>query len=137
MFKLKLVMLCLGMLILWSGFHKAPAPLVNECPSRSYEMYYAFNKILSNPKYKCYGQAISEYQAYYCPMYGKRCNGTYFEQSFCYDGAWYKLYHTEKACTCGCVGKNFHGKSLSILDVRPCVCDDGETNEEIIGKEDF
>jgi hypothetical protein len=90
-----------------------------------------FQKILTNPKYKCYGKPCSAYKSYKCPKYGDGCWGNYIQQEFCNQGKRTNLYFTDQECTCGCVDKNFHGKKLNILSIQPCQC--GGNDKEIIG----
>lgn len=95
------------------------------CTTRYYPIFSAFRKVIDSEKYKCYGKPSGYWQSYECPMKKRgRCQGSYVKQEFCYKGKTVNLYHSDTKCTCGCVGKNFHGKSLDILDLSACGCDD-------------
>jgi hypothetical protein len=98
----------------------------SDCPS-GYDVFWGFEKLIKTPKFKCYGRPAAEFKQWFCPnIQVGTCSGVYYTQDFCYNGIIKKLYFTDTKCTCGCADKNFHGKSLHILDVQPCACDDGE-----------
>lgn len=87
-----------------------------------HKVYYAFADVINTPKYKCYGKPSSQATTYRCPSTNS-CKGTYVQQEFCKEGRTVNLYYSEAECTCGCADKNFHGKSLNLLDLEPCGCD--------------
>lgn len=103
-----------------------PNYVESSCPT-GFDIFWGFKKILNTPKFKCYGKPADDYKQWFCPNIKKgTCSGVYYTQEFCYNGILKTLYFTDTKCTCGCANKNFHGKSLNILDVQPCACDDGE-----------
>lgn len=115
--------------------HSSEKTIDSSCPS-GYTTFYEFNKVIKNPKYKCYGKPSGRYQRHYCPNRKKgTCFGSYTKQQFCKNGKRIYLYHTNTKCTCGCINKNFHGHDLNILDLGPCGCEDNL--EEKIGVGEF
>jgi hypothetical protein len=105
----------------------APPDKVKASCQTGFTAHKGFQKILNNPKFKCYGKPCSAAKSYKCPKYGDGCWGNYIQQEFCYNGTGKNLYFTDQECTCGCVDKNFHGKKLNILSIQPCTCGGKET----------
>ena len=85
---------------------------------KEYSTYYAFNNIVNEEKYVCYGKPSQRVQVKKCTL----CFKLYYLQDFCKDGNYTATFcHSETKCKRS--NSSYHdNRKISLVE--PCGCDD-------------
>lgn len=83
-----------------------------------FKAHSAFQVILTDKKYFCYGKPSENYRNIRCKLCGKY----YILQKFCKDGKFTEqFYHSSSTCSKSRTGSHDHRK---VHNTAPCACDD-------------
>ena len=109
------------LLIVVSGFKSKSISYIKNSENtivvqQNYPVFYKFQFILNDEKYKCYGKPCDYYKTKRCSL----CNKEYYYQKFC-NGSYSTTFYSDTDCT---ISKTKKHDNLKLKTAEPCGCND-------------